>query len=250
MINQCNIEHDCSLGGNILKTDELLRNTDITFGFGRKCKNPFQYNNPNFEPAPDIFKKMKIKNLSKKQHEIFLSQEKFLWINGAAGSGKTILTLGKVIQTVLKNDQKEKDKKAKAVIFVNVDEDKGKDVYKNTLLKAGIQFEVLHFEGEDAEALKDIMSNPTKIRKFINEQGKIISTHLIESVQVVLFDMTAYPTRSAGGSAEGLSFIKEIVLSIMSERNALTKFFVDDEQCLLNTVKRKESVEELEKNHK
>ena len=60
--NQCNIEHDCSLGGNILKTDELLRNTDITFGFGRKCKNPFQYNNPNFEPAPDIFKKMKIKN--------------------------------------------------------------------------------------------------------------------------------------------------------------------------------------------
>ena len=110
--NMCDIEQECSLGSNILKTDKLLRDAEITFSFGRR-KNPKSYENPNIVQADDIFEKMGISYLSKKQNDVLISQEKFLWINGPAGSGKTVLILGKVIQTV-------QDGHTKAVIFTNI----------------------------------------------------------------------------------------------------------------------------------
>ena len=51
--------------------------------------------------STDIFKKyLNIRCLSEGQRAIFDSNERFLWVNGPAGSGKTLVILGKILQMV------------------------------------------------------------------------------------------------------------------------------------------------------
>lgn len=43
---------------------------------------------------------MEIKSLSKAQGDIFRSDERFLWVNGPAGAGKTMVMLGKILKII------------------------------------------------------------------------------------------------------------------------------------------------------
>ncbi|XP_063678746.1 uncharacterized protein LOC134814519 [Bolinopsis microptera] len=58
--------------------------------------------NPEMVDAPSLFQNyLNIKSLTKDQLDIFESEERFLWVDGPAGSGKTIVMLGKIIHLAL-----------------------------------------------------------------------------------------------------------------------------------------------------
>ena len=71
---------------------------------GRKntsCKKDYP-ENPDMVDAPSLFKKyLNVKTLTKDQLDIFESKERFLWVEGPAGSGKTIVMLSKIIHLAL-----------------------------------------------------------------------------------------------------------------------------------------------------
>ena len=95
----------CSLGRCIREIDERLKSGKFTY----------RRKNPDVVPAPPLVKRyLGLENLTKQQHDILQSTEKFLWINGPAGAGKTVILMAKIIQLI------KLDKDAKAVLFVHI----------------------------------------------------------------------------------------------------------------------------------
>ena len=110
----------CSLPKCIMDIDSKLRRTLVTRksvdevaaevnrssgkNKGRKntsCKKDYP-ENPEMVDAPTLFKKyLNVKTLTKDQLDIFESKERFLWVEGPAGSGKTIVMLSKIIHLAL-----------------------------------------------------------------------------------------------------------------------------------------------------
>ena len=87
----------CSLGRCILNIDEQLRSGKFNF----------RRNNPEVFPTPSLYKEfLGVDNLTKQQCDLITSPEKFLWINGPAGAGKTIVLMAKILQLVLSKRQK------------------------------------------------------------------------------------------------------------------------------------------------
>ena len=93
----CTDKTDCdksksSLGKCIVNINEQLRSGRFTF----------RSNNPDVIPSPKIVKDfLGIDNLTKQQYDLINSDEKFLWINGPAGAGKTVVLLAKILQLAL-----------------------------------------------------------------------------------------------------------------------------------------------------
>ena len=75
-------------------------------GKGKIKKYPY---NSEMVDAPQLFKEyLKINSLTKDQLDVFRSDERFLWVEGPAGSGKTIVMLGKVIDLALTTPPEER----------------------------------------------------------------------------------------------------------------------------------------------
>ena len=219
--NACRTEPKCSIGGNILITDKLLRDAKITYSFGRKST---AYQNPNIVEADEVFQKMGICYLSKKQNCVLTSKERFLWINGPAGSGKTVLILGKAISAV-------QDGNTKVVIFVNVNEDNSKEIYQNILRNAGVRFKVL-----DMSMKIESHDKAVDVDHLAGTQAKIVRSYFDQSVQIVVFRVSNRPSslsfhiwRDVGG----LQLIKDIVRETVTKHENTVRIFIDDEQCLL-----------------
>ena len=84
-----------SLGKCIVNINEQLRSGKVTL----------RSNNPEVIPSPKIVKNfLGIENLTKQQHDLINSDEKFLWINGPAGAGKTVVLLSKILQLALSSE--------------------------------------------------------------------------------------------------------------------------------------------------
>ena len=82
----------CSLGKCIVEINKQLRSG----------KFAFRSNNPDVIPSPKIVKDfLGINNLTKQQYDLINSYEMFLWINGPAGAGKTVVLLAKILQLAL-----------------------------------------------------------------------------------------------------------------------------------------------------
>ena len=101
---------DFSLSKCILDIDKKLKNSLVTREAvdqankaNRKKKGKRKYpQNPEMIEAPSLFKRyLKIERLTKQQLDVFESDERFLWVEGSAGSGKTIAMLGKIIRLAL-----------------------------------------------------------------------------------------------------------------------------------------------------
>ena len=102
--NECDVQL-FDLGHTIQKIDALLKGSQNTKDLKK---------NPSIEGSPLIFKEyMGIENLSTEQKAIFNSTEKLCEITGPAGSGKTILLLGKIIQIA------KKENSPKSFLFVS-----------------------------------------------------------------------------------------------------------------------------------
>ena len=108
-----------SFASSIKEIDQKLRKALVTrksideakmasssFSKGKKRKEKAKKypQNPEMTEAPDIFKKfLNINCLTKDQLEVFHCRERFLWVDGPAGSGKTVVMLGKIIDIVQKD---------------------------------------------------------------------------------------------------------------------------------------------------
>ena len=136
--NNCDVEK-CSLANCILEIDDKLKSEIIT----RVPKGPI---NKDVKGASPVFKKyLGIECLTGQQAEIFKSKKNFLWITGPAGSGKTILLLGKILDMVEKNRSKAKREggnpgglPADKFVLLAFGE-KSLDIYKPALEKAGLK---------------------------------------------------------------------------------------------------------------
>ena len=84
-----------SLYWNVMKINERLKDGRITY-VKNEAVDP---SNPNVVKAPEEIKTyIGVKYLTIKQDAIFKRTYQYLWINGPAGSGKTVLLAGRVIQ--------------------------------------------------------------------------------------------------------------------------------------------------------
>ena len=93
--NDFNVTRTCDFSKNIERVDELLRTSEITSVLKRGNRSPLVKN------APSIFKEhLNIKFLTASQLAVFESKQNKLCIRGPAGTGKTILIMAKVIETV------------------------------------------------------------------------------------------------------------------------------------------------------
>lgn len=107
---------DCSLSKGIKDIDTKLNRALVTqqavdqesLNLGLKCKGKRRKiypENTEIVEAPKIFKDyLNISCLSQEQLDVFNCEERFLWVEGPAGSGKTITILGKVIDILLRTE--------------------------------------------------------------------------------------------------------------------------------------------------
>ena len=247
----------CSLGNNIMMVDSLLRDARITNGFRNPDKPGF--NNPNFVQANDIFRKMGIHYLTKEQDEVFKSKEKFLWVNGPAGSGKTILIIGKAIEVAKSG--------ANVVIFANGSGDRVKTIYQKSFDDAELESDFVDNKEIDIKAVEYSDSTQDKIDNVGLEKAKgysnslsplssaksensakfsfakdasretklvyAICSRLTASCRVILLNSPINHSSSNHG-LEGLEIIKNVILGATYTMGSQRfSFFVDDEQCLL-----------------
>ena len=105
---------DCSLSKCIMDIDTKLERALVTKQAIEqdKSNNTSQKKypkNPEMVEAPDLFKNyLKINCLTQEQLDVFNCEERYLWVEGPTGSGKTILMLGKIIDTVLSKNTEER----------------------------------------------------------------------------------------------------------------------------------------------
>ena len=222
--NQVCLEQKCSFGSNIRKIDTQLRDAQITYGF-RKPDDP-EYNNPNLVQADSVFQRMGIQFLSQEQNRVFQSTEKFLWVNGPAGSGKTILILGKAITTAQAEE-------GKVVIFKNMNEERSQKMYQQTLENSGTNFGTVDTEVEpsklyaiDVDAIAEDFA-----RKTCDVLDKC-------SVALLEFGNTeSCPVYHVRNNCGGLQIINKIISHILQLRREKSQerlmCFIDDEHCLL-----------------
>ena len=82
--------------------DEVKQKDSQRKGKGKEKVKKYPHN-PQIVDAPALFKEhLKIDCLTQEQLDVFHCDERFLWINGPAGSGKTVAMLGKVVDLALR----------------------------------------------------------------------------------------------------------------------------------------------------
>ena len=150
----------CSLGKCIVNINEQLRSGQFTF----------RRNNPEVISSPKNVKKfLGIDNLTKQQYDVINSDEMFLWINGPAGAGKTVVLLAKILQLALSS------KDNKIVLFCEtcyIDEAMAFPEHLVTPLeKAGVKHVSIF-----AEELADILDDECylRIREYLNDNQVVI----------------------------------------------------------------------------
>ena len=119
----------CSIGWNIADIDRQLKSGEITFRSKKRDTNP------GVVAAPDIVRKfVGINNLTTRQNKVLTSDQRLLWINGPAGSGKTVILSAKILGMVLCNEND------KVVLIKFGGEDNNSTHYQDALKRAKITF--------------------------------------------------------------------------------------------------------------
>ena len=136
--NVCQKER-CSLSWNVLDVDKKLKKGHITFVQRLKDGiDPETLRNPDIVKAPGVISEyVGVNNLTTEQDKVFQSEQNLLFISGPAGSGKTVLLAGKLIQLVQENPDK------KVVVFKFTGGKNNSTVYQDACKNANVKFDVL-----------------------------------------------------------------------------------------------------------
>ena len=173
-------KRSASLRSNVLDIDKKLRTGHITFKFVPKKGNP------NVVEAPSAINKyLEIEYLTKKQDEVFKKiterNVQYLWIHGPAGSGKTVLLAGSVMEFAI-------EKK----ILVMTNDSKSSSVYETAFDKAGLKF--VSSKCERVEILENknkcaITIVENRIETYEHLRGcKTLLKHIAEKFDLVVID--------------------------------------------------------------
>ena len=209
----------CSLGRNIRDIDTKLKTAIITFE-----KKGVRNDNSNpgvVEAPPEVRDNIGIKYLTAEQDKKLKSKEKLLWINGPAGSGKTVVLCGKILELALS------DKKNKIVVFTFTGEGNNANLYQTALSKAGVlcktitnNIGTLYESGEINDVKEHYQVVIVKIERFLFMAGGDNFTELVESqtdssvfiddMQAVMYEYTFSSIRWTDDSFSKLldAFIK------------------------------------------
>ena len=123
----------CSLGRCILDINKELKEENIIFEPKPSKKRAA---NPGVVKAPDVIRNyVGVLNLTISQNSVFNSNKNMMWINGPAGTGKTVILCGKIIQLI------QSDSDNKVVLFTFTGDGKNSQHYWRALDNAGIQYE-------------------------------------------------------------------------------------------------------------
>ena len=119
----------CSLGWCIREIDEKLKSGKFVY----------RENNPKTVRAPNVIKDyLNVENFTKQQYDVFNSEKKCLWINGPAGSGKSVILAGRIIQQA-QSDQKK-------IIVYKFSHRQVKTQLFQALVKAKVQCNEINFD--------------------------------------------------------------------------------------------------------
>ena len=171
----------CSLPQCIMDTNEKLRRALVTRksvdeaktkesarkgkGKGKIKKYP---ENQEMIEAPDLFKNfLKISCLTNEQLNVFHSEKRFLWVEGPAGSGKSVVMLGKIIHLALTTPPENRI----LIMMVGLGQDMS-EASKRCL-------KVLNDIREDIKCLKIIHDNNEKEAEIDYRLGKIGKSSLL-----------------------------------------------------------------------
>ena len=141
--NKCD-ELKCSLGRCVKEIDAELRKGNITFSSKNRVPNPnvikaIDVKAANLSNGLNIFRDIiGIQNLTLEQVNAFNSEQNFLFINGPAGSGKTVIVLAKIIQLIKSLKPNEKNE----VVLLIYGKVKNTSCYVDALEKADISYSV------------------------------------------------------------------------------------------------------------
>ena len=122
----------CSLGKCIMDINKELKKGHITFETQRRSTNPDVVKSPDF-----INNYVGVRNLTTQQNDVFNSNENLMWINGPAGTGKTVILCGKIIQLI------QSDSDNKVVVFKFTGEGNNSQHYQCALKEAGIEYKLI-----------------------------------------------------------------------------------------------------------
>ena len=186
----------CSLGQSILDISKRLKEGKFTFVL-KQGKNRAQ--NPGVIKAPDVIRNnVKVENLTVEQGNAFKSKENFLWINGPAGAGKTVILCGKILQLLESNSDN------KVVVLKFTGDGNNSQHYQSALDNARIKYELISTSSEDEHT-------PTQLAKLITKS----------LCNVVIVEITDIPDTT---------YFTDI-LSVLSGYN----LFVDDIQSVIRS---------------
>ena len=153
-----------SLAKTVMKIDADLKGGQITLEqkFGKISKERKSYN-PGVKLAPEIIANfVGVKYLTPEQQKILQSNQKILLINGPAGSGKTILLAGKMVELAKTQDEK-------VIVFkITASNVNFSNTYRRTCEKAGIDYEFIS-KGKYRDYRR---TTPSEIAKEMLESDK------------------------------------------------------------------------------
>ena len=101
-VSKCILNISAKLKRALVTQRAVDRSRQNTCMKHKRKKQKIYPENPGMVEAPDLFKdNLNISCLTQDQLDVFNCEERFLWVEGPAGSGKTIVMLGKIIDIVL-----------------------------------------------------------------------------------------------------------------------------------------------------
>ena len=147
-----------SLGRCIMDIDEKLRSAEFTF----RENNPDVITNPS--KVTDF---MGIKNFTKQQYDLIISNEHFCWVNGPAGTGKSVVLLEKMFNLATENDEN------KIILIGGTTHHDYQKILENTSIKVAV---ISFAEDEKVDEIR------SKIEEcFRNHQVAILSKSFTQS---------------------------------------------------------------------
>ena len=150
--NFCDLQK-CSLGWCIKDIDEKLRTGKFVF---RK-------NNPLNVRAPDVIKEsLYVENLTKQQYDVFNTERRFLWILGPAGTGKSVILAGRIIQQVHSNESN------RVVLFRFGGKGNNNRTYQQALDKENVKYSEINPESFEELDLETVFEEVSRNQFRIN----------------------------------------------------------------------------------
>ena len=161
--NKCDTRK-CTLGRTINAIDKGLKDGDFTFHSKNRDPNP-----AIASETPDTIKNcIGVNNLTIEQLAILKSEQKLLWIHGPAGSGKSVLMCGKILELALSDDQN------KTSVFFFPGPGNPVNIYERALEKAGVAAETVVFDGWENPCEEKLCERELDMMSLYKENNQVV----------------------------------------------------------------------------